>query len=315
VNQVSAAHRADTAGQAVARVDDNGPRVSVAAGRKGFKAELDDLRERMRQQGLGYDEVAGEIARRHRLRPRESYRLAWGWRLEHAAARFNALAAQEGTDPQARAGMTGPHLCEHERWPDGGRKPSVYVLVMLAQMYETDVLCLLDLADHENLAPKDRLALIRTPQPRAQTPFGHKLVALMDERDLSLREVARRVPCTAGFLSNIAHGRNGASEQMASRLDDVLNAGGELAALAESETRIGEEERAIAGGHAPGQPLAGAEGLSLSLPYVPGRLVIEVSAPVVNAVRAAPEIGYPDQASGQLALVQDLPYPGQRDGR
>jgi hypothetical protein len=243
VNQVSAAHQANTAGQAVARVDDNLPRVSVAAGRKGFKAELDDLRERMRQQGLGYDEIAGEIARRHRLRPRESYRLAYGWTLEHAAAQFNALAAQEGTDPQARAGMTGPHLCEHERWPSGGRKPSVYVLVMLAQMYETDVLCLLDLADHENLAPKDRLALIRPP------------------------------------------------------------------------TQVREDKRAIPGGYAPGRPSAGAEGLSLSLPYVPGRLVIEVSAPVVNAVRAAPETAYSDQASGQLALVQDLPYSGLRDGR
>jgi len=61
--------------------------------------------------------------------------------------------------------MTSPHPCEHERWPDGGRKPSVYVLVMLALMYETDVLCLLDLADHKNLAPQDRLTLIRPPQP------------------------------------------------------------------------------------------------------------------------------------------------------
>jgi transcriptional regulator with XRE-family HTH domain len=137
----------------------------------------------------------------------------------------------------------------------------------------------------------------------------------MGERDLSLREVARRVPCSAGFLSNIAHGRKGASEQIASRLDDVLNASGELAALAETETRVREEKRAIPHSHAPGQPSAGAEGLSLSLPYVPGRLVIEVSAPVVNAVRAAPETGYPEQASGQLALVQNMPYSGQRDGR
>jgi hypothetical protein len=90
-------------------------------------AELDDLRERMR--------------------------------LEHAAARFNALAAQEGTDPQARAGMTGPHLCEHERWVSSGRKPPVYVLLMLAQMYHTGVLCLLGLADHENLTPQDRLTI------------------------------------------------------------------------------------------------------------------------------------------------------------
>lgn len=68
------------------------PMVSVAAGRKGFEAELDDLRERMRKLGLGYDESAAEIGRRYRTRPRESCRLAWGWSLNHAAARFNALA-------------------------------------------------------------------------------------------------------------------------------------------------------------------------------------------------------------------------------
>ena len=92
---------------------------AVAAGRKGFKAELDDLRERMRKLGMSYDEIAAEMARRYRLRPRESYRLAWGWSLNHAAARFNALAAHVGTDPQARAGMTGPHLCEYERSSGG----------------------------------------------------------------------------------------------------------------------------------------------------------------------------------------------------
>ena len=121
----SAASRAQTAAKGAVDEGGAGPGVSAAAGRKGFKAGLDDLRERMRRLGLGYDEIAAEMARRHRLRPRESYQLAWGWTLGHAAERFNALAAQEGTDPQALAGMTGPHLCEHERWPDGGRKPSV----------------------------------------------------------------------------------------------------------------------------------------------------------------------------------------------
>ena len=49
------------AGQAVARVDGKSPDVSVAAGRKGFMAELDGLRERMRGLGFSYDEIAAEI--------------------------------------------------------------------------------------------------------------------------------------------------------------------------------------------------------------------------------------------------------------
>src|ERR1700722_17266251 len=196
------------------------PGVSVAAGRKGFKAELDDVRERMRRLGFGYDEIAAEIGRRHRVRPRQSYRLAWGWTLNNAAERFNALAARQGTDPQARAGMTGAHLSEYEQWPRSERKPSVYVLVTLARLYDTDALCLLALADHESLAPKDRLALTRPPQQP--------------------------------------------------------DAGGEPAALAEPPAREETEPRGNV-------PRAGAHGLSLSLPFAPGRLVIEISDPAPDA--------------------------------
>lgn len=311
--------RRDT-GQALARVNGTYPDVPAGAGRKGFKAEVDDLRERMRKLGMGHDEVAAEIARRYRLRPRESYRLAWGWSLGHAAARFNALAAHAGTDPHDRAGMTGPHLCEMEKWPlaaSGGRKPSVYVLVMLAQLYETGVLGLLDLADHENLSPQDRRTLIR-PEPLLPGPFGERLTALMDERGLPLTEVARRVPCSPQHLSNIAHGRKGASEQLAGLLDRVLDADGELSALAattEPPNRDERKPRTVQDqpADAPARSPASAEGLSLALPYVPGRLLIEISEPAGNAGQVTAGSAWPGSAGGQLALVQDLPR-GHRDG-
>jgi hypothetical protein len=192
----------------------------------------------MRRLRLGYDEIAAEVARRHRVRPRESYRLAWGWTLGHAAQRFNALAARQGTDPQARAGMTGPHLCEVEKWPDSSRKPSVYVLLTLATMYQTDVLRLLDLADHESLAPEDRLALVRPERPRAVGFPPGSLVTVAGERDQ-----------------------------------------------------------------------ADAPGLSLSLPYVPGRLVIEISDPASDSGRSSGA----SASGGQLALVRDLPAPARQD--
>ena len=69
--------------------------VSAGARQKGFKAELDGLRERMRCLGFGYDEIAAEVSRRYRMRPREAYRLAWGWTLDQTAARFNERAARE----------------------------------------------------------------------------------------------------------------------------------------------------------------------------------------------------------------------------
>jgi len=55
-------------GQAVERPNGKFPDVSVTAGRKGFKAELDGLRERMRSLGFPYDEIAAEIGRRYRVR-------------------------------------------------------------------------------------------------------------------------------------------------------------------------------------------------------------------------------------------------------
>jgi hypothetical protein len=56
------------------------PDAQVAAGGKGFKAELDGLRERMRGLGFSYDEIAAEIGRvwgsvADRTRPGELLRL------------------------------------------------------------------------------------------------------------------------------------------------------------------------------------------------------------------------------------------------
>lgn len=91
-------------------------------GARGCKPEMDRLREQMRSVRFSYDEVAVEVSRRYPVRPRQAYRLAWGRTLDQVAARFNELAANKGTDPDGRAGMTGPHPCELERWPDSDRK-------------------------------------------------------------------------------------------------------------------------------------------------------------------------------------------------
>ncbi len=282
------------------------PGVPAGARRKGFKAELDGLRERMRGLGFSYDEIAAEVSRRHRVRPREAYRLAWGWSLGQAAARFNDRAAREGADPQARAGMTGPHLCEYEKWPGSTRRPSVYVLCLLADIYETGVLCLLDLADHESLPQQDRLVLMR--RPHAETPFGERADALMQARGLSLRQTASRVSCSAGYLSHVVHGRKRPSVRVVARLDDLLEAGGELVTLARTAEVVtpGDEPetRGVLGSQAGDARAATSVCMSLTLPYVPGRLVIEVSGPAENAGRLAGDGGDREAAGGRLALVR-----------
>ncbi len=273
-------------------------------GARGFKAEMDGLRERMRALGFGYDEIAAEVSRRYQVRPRQAYRLAWGWTQDQAAARFNELAAGEGTDPEGRAGMTGPHLCELEQWPNSERKPSVYALCLLAGVYDTDVLCLLDLADHESLPQQDRLVLMR--RLPAQTSFGERVLALAEARGgLSLRELARRVPCDASHLSKVVHGRKRASLRVAARLDELLEAAGELVALADATAPDDGPEPGQDPARQPGGLSAPAVtgGLSLTLPYVPARLVIEVSGPADAAglAEGGPVAG---AVPGRLALVR-----------
>ena len=62
--------------------------------------------------------------------------------------------------------------------------------------------------------------------------FGRELSRLMDARGIGVRELARMVPCNPGHVSNLRSGRNRPSHEMAARLDEVLEAGGALLALA-----------------------------------------------------------------------------------
>jgi len=147
---------------------------------------------------------------------------------------------------------------------------------------------------------------------RAATPFGEKLVALLEARGLSAGETARRVPCSAGYLCNVIHGRKRPSRQVAARLDEVLDAGGELVTLARAAEVITSGEAASPGvprGQAPGARVAAGEGFSLVLPYVPGRLVIEVSGPAGDSGQVAADDDQHAVTSGQLALL-----PGPASG-
>ncbi|GAA2636810.1 helix-turn-helix transcriptional regulator [Actinomadura fulvescens] len=61
--------------------------------------------------------------------------------------------------------------------------------------------------------------------------FGEKLRQLMAERGTSLRKLAKEVPVDQGHLSRIANDHRAPSVDLAQRLDKLLHAGGELAAL------------------------------------------------------------------------------------
>jgi hypothetical protein len=127
-------------------------------------AEKRALREKMRALGLGHREIAAEFARRYRLRPRAAWREAHDWSLREAAAQINAYTGTVGLDPGGISSMTAPHLCEHENWPGpgpqpSGRRPSPYLLALLACVYGCTAADLIDLADREQLPPAELLIL------------------------------------------------------------------------------------------------------------------------------------------------------------
>lgn len=62
--------------------------------------------------------------------------------------------------------------------------------------------------------------------------FSDLLCRLMAEYGIGVRELARRVPCNPGYLSNVRNGKKWPSRPITVRLDELLDAGGALVAFA-----------------------------------------------------------------------------------
>ncbi len=62
--------------------------------------------------------------------------------------------------------------------------------------------------------------------------FGTELARLMTARGVGVRELARMVPCNPGHISNLRSGKVRPSAELAEALDERLEAGGTLRALA-----------------------------------------------------------------------------------
>jgi hypothetical protein len=138
----------------------------MAYARTSERAGKRALRETMRDMGLSHREIAAELARRYRSRPRAAWREARGWSLKDAAEQINAHSAAAGLDPGGTASMSGGHLSEYENWPGpgaepAGRKPTARLLVLLADVYGCAVTDLVDLADRQHLTPADLLLIDR----------------------------------------------------------------------------------------------------------------------------------------------------------
>lgn len=135
-------------------------------GKAGSKAERDSLRQEMLVGGCSLELIATEMERRWGFRPREAYRHAHGWSQDEVAARFTEVADRLGGDRggdarsmPAQAPMIGTRIGEYERWPHAGRRPSPYVLTVLAAVLGTTVERLLDYDDHRKMPDQERTVL------------------------------------------------------------------------------------------------------------------------------------------------------------
>lgn len=153
--------------------------------RTSKRAEQRELREKMRDRGMSHRQIAYEFARRYQYRSRTAWRHAHGWSLTEAAEQITDYAAQAGLGHGlTTVAMTSSHLCEMEGWPgeeaDGrpsGRRPTPYLLSLLATVYGCTPADLLDTADYQHLRPADRIILGKTPGPDEQQGTTAALLA------------------------------------------------------------------------------------------------------------------------------------------
>lgn len=180
-------------------------------GKVGSKAERDALRQEMLVGGCSLELIATEMERRWGFRPREAYRHAHGWSQDEVAARFTEVADRigaerdrivDGRPAPPQAPMIGTRIGEYERWPTGGRRPSPYVLTVLATVLGTTVERLLDYDDHRKMPDQERTvlaAVLAAASPPVPLPPGGQPPAPSERMPLGrLTQLAtapdRRVP-------------------------------------------------------------------------------------------------------------------------
>ncbi|WP_371671879.1 helix-turn-helix transcriptional regulator [Streptomyces sp. NBC_00289] len=111
--------------------------------------------------------IAIEMRTRFRMRPREAWRHAHGWTLQEASDRITQASTRHpGESVAADASLVG----KWEKWPGpSSRRPSLPVLMAMAEAFACRVEDLLDLEDRRALPEADLRLLIHRP-PTSEPP-------------------------------------------------------------------------------------------------------------------------------------------------
>jgi transcriptional regulator with XRE-family HTH domain len=120
--------------------------------------------------------------------------------------------------------------------------------------------------------------------------FGAELKQLMNGAGIGVRPLAREVPCSAAYISQLLSGERFPSAKMARRIDEVLGAGGSLAALAPaSGGRRHRESESPA-------PKADIPALAWMVGRMDQRVDRRTAARFAEALAEAPSVGMADPA-------------------
>ncbi|MEU6285678.1 XRE family transcriptional regulator [Streptomyces sp. NPDC047028] len=119
----------------------------------GSKADRDALRHDMAAAACTVADISIEMRTRYRMRPREAWRHAHGWTLQETADRITRASLQRpGGAVAADASLVG----KWEKWPaPSSRRPSLPVLLAMADAFGCRVTDVLDLDDRRNLPDTD----------------------------------------------------------------------------------------------------------------------------------------------------------------
>ncbi|MEU3984431.1 helix-turn-helix transcriptional regulator [Streptomyces sp. NPDC026672] len=156
--------------------------MSTPSSAKNSKVARDALRRRMTELGSPIAAVAAEMRTHFGFRPREAWRHAHGWSLQQVADRLNDRSGQQGETIAAETST----VSKWERWPvmSTRRRPTIPVLIALADVYGCQVEDLLDLQDRAEL-PAWELAVLNRMTPADAEPSGAELVQLAADESLT----------------------------------------------------------------------------------------------------------------------------------
>jgi transcriptional regulator with XRE-family HTH domain len=128
--------------------------VRHKSGSKPYRDELRASLQALGAQGTRLTELVARDLQQRGARPRRAWREAAELSQRQAAERFNQLTGNP------RAPMTGNRIGDFEKWPDGGARPTVATLKVLADAYGTTWDQLVDTSDLAHMPGSDRFEYV-----------------------------------------------------------------------------------------------------------------------------------------------------------